>query len=111
MSDGKKELADVLREAREWLSRAGNDFSWSSWEDTHDALAEVSGHIAVLDAGKLPPKLDLTVLFAPTGPIQEVSLSSGWGDEFLTLASRFDAAVERAYRRGLMAAIRLLLSH
>jgi hypothetical protein len=31
-------------------------------------------------------------LFAPTGPIQEVSLSSGWGDMFLELAKRMDAA-------------------
>jgi hypothetical protein len=31
------------------------------------------------------------VLFAPTGPLQELSLSSGWADDFLKLASRFDA--------------------
>ena len=28
-----------------------------------------------------------------TGPIQEVALSSGWGDAFLDLADRFDAAM------------------
>jgi len=33
-------------------------------------------------------------LFAPTGPIQEVSLSSGWGQEFLELAERFDKEYE-----------------
>jgi hypothetical protein len=37
--------------------------------------------------------MTLDVLFLPTGPIQEVSLSSGWGDEFLQLAERYDAAV------------------
>jgi len=37
----------------------------------------------------------MSVLFAPTGPIQEVSLSSGWGQGFLKLAEDFDAAVER----------------
>ena len=63
-------------------------------------------HIATLDAGKLPPKLGLTVLFAPTGPIQEVSISSGWGEEFLSLAEQFDRAVSRAYRWSLWAAIR-----
>ena len=30
------------------------------------------------------------MLFLPTGPIQEVSLSSGWGDAFVALADRFD---------------------
>jgi hypothetical protein len=53
--------------------------------------------IAVLEAGQLPHKLELAVLFAPTGPMQEVSLSSGWAQEFLALAARFDAAAQRVY--------------
>jgi hypothetical protein len=106
MSDPKRQLADVLREANVWLSRPDNDFAWSSWDNAEEALAEISAHIATLDAGKLPPKLNLTVLFAPTGPIQEVSISSGWGDEFLDLAARSDHAVKRAYRWSLIAAVR-----
>ena len=35
----------------------------------------------------------MQVLFAPTGPIQEVSLSSGWENDFIELANRFDDAV------------------
>jgi hypothetical protein len=34
----------------------------------------------------------MAILFLPTGPMQEVSLSSGWGDEFVALADRFDRA-------------------
>lgn len=90
-------LADLLREARALLARPGNNFDWSSWEDEETALREVDGLIAVLEAGRLPARLEVTVLFAPTGPIQEVSLSSGWGDEFVELADRFDAGVTRAY--------------
>ena len=104
MSDAKSKLADVLREAVVWLRRPENDFAWSSWDDAEEAVSELSAHIAVLEAGKLPPRLDLTVLFAPTGPIQEVSVSSGWGQEFLALADRFDSAVTRAYRWSLLAA-------
>ena len=33
------------------------------------------------------------VLYLPTGPLQELSLDSGWGEEFVALADRFDAAV------------------
>jgi hypothetical protein len=106
MNDAKTKLADVLREAIVWLRRPNNDFAWSSWNDDEEAISELSAHIATLEAGKLPPKLDLTVLFAPTGPIQEVSVSSGWGEEFLSLAERFDSAVSRAYRWSLLAAIR-----
>ncbi|MFF5235251.1 hypothetical protein [Dactylosporangium sp. NPDC000521] len=45
-------------------------------------------HVA---AGGTP--VGLSILFAPTGPIQEVAISSGWGDAFLEPADRFDAAV------------------
>jgi hypothetical protein len=89
------------------LSRPGNDFAWSSWNGGEEASLEIWGHIAELQAGGLPKKMDLTILFAPTGNLQEVSLSSGWGDEFLELATRFDKACGRAYRWSLFASLRL----
>jgi hypothetical protein len=90
------ELLKVLEEARRWLALPENDFAWSSWEDQAAALREVDEGIAAVTRGE---DTDLTILFAPTGPIQEVSLSSGWGEAFIDLASRFDAAWE-AYRAG-----------
>jgi hypothetical protein len=56
----------------------------------------LDGHVAAIerdDTSRLP---ELKVLFAPTGSIQEVSVSSGWGEEFLGLAARFDKAAARA---------------
>jgi len=88
------ELVQVLNEAREFLARPGNDFAWSSWENAADALREVDGLISHIASGDMPKRLDLEVLFAPTGPIQEVSVSSGWGKEFLGLADGFDAAMK-----------------
>ena len=90
-------MLEVLREARSLLARPGNNFDWSSWEDAEAALREVDGLIAAIELGKLPERIAVSVLFAPTGPIQEVSISSGWAKEFLDLASRFDAAVEQVY--------------
>jgi hypothetical protein len=95
--EARRELMDVLRQARELLALPGNDFAWSSWKDGAAALAELDQQIAVIESGDLPPQLDLAVLFAPTGPMQEVSLSSGWANEFLVVADRFDAAAERVY--------------
>ncbi|WP_144126591.1 hypothetical protein [Catellatospora sichuanensis] len=84
-------LVMVLGEVRAWLARPDNDFSWSSFLDADAALVEIDGLTAVVRAeGRVP--FSLSVLFAPTGPIQEVALSSGWGEEFLTLAARFDDA-------------------
>jgi hypothetical protein len=97
VDDARQQLANVLREARALLALPGNDFAWSSWGDADAALAEVDGLVATLEAGRLPSRLIVSALFAPTGPIQEVSLSSGWADEFLALATRCDTAVEAAY--------------
>jgi hypothetical protein len=90
------DLVTVLREAREYLALPDNDFAWSSWENAADALREIDGLIARIESGKMPERLDLQMLFGATGPIQEVSLSSGWGYEFIDLAKRFDAALEEA---------------
>jgi hypothetical protein len=87
----------VLSDVRAMLARPENDYSWSSWEDAEEALREVDGLIAALAAGDLPKRADIEVLFLATGPIQEVSLSSGWSLHFLALAKRFDAAVAKIY--------------
>ena len=83
------DLVTVLRDTRARLAHPSNDFSWSSWEDGAAALREMDELIAKAGAGN-PDRSTLDVLFAPTGPIQEVSLSSGWSREFLVLARRYD---------------------
>ena len=90
MNASFRELVGVLRETRTLLARPDNDFAWSSWQSAADALSEVDGCIAALEADILPPRL--AILFAPTGSLQEVSLSSGWGEQFLAVARRFDHA-------------------
>ena len=90
------ELIEVLADAQNFLVRPENDFGRSSWNDASEALREIDRLIAHLKAGSLPEPIVIKVLFAPTGPIQEVSISSGWGREFLVLANRFDDAMSQA---------------
>jgi hypothetical protein len=93
--EARAELIEVLSLAREALARPDNDFAWSSWEDAAGALTEIDGYVATLKAGASIPRLDLDVLFAATGDICEVALSSGWSEGYLRLAERFDAAHAR----------------
>ncbi|WP_214108999.1 hypothetical protein [Acrocarpospora catenulata] len=93
MTSSHADLLRVLGEVRALLARPDNDFSWSSWQDADAALAEIDAAISRISVdGQIP--IDLTVLFAPSGPIQEVSLSSGWGYEFVAVAKRFDATLK-----------------
>jgi hypothetical protein len=57
--------------------------------------AELDGHLRALAIGPLHPSA-CAILFAPTGPLQELALDAGWGDAFLPLADRFDAAAAGA---------------
>ncbi len=85
-------LVDTLRSARELVALPENDFSWSSWADEKAAVEELDSLLALVDSGVLPDRHKVSVLFAPTGPIQEVSLSNGWADAFVKLAERYDRA-------------------
>jgi hypothetical protein len=89
----RENLVEVLRQARDLLSRPENDFLWSSWENAQHATREIDRLIAEVAGGGLPGDA-LQSVFAPSGPLQEVSLGSGWAEEFLTLAARFDDALE-----------------
>jgi hypothetical protein len=97
MVEARRELVELLRKARGLLASPGNDFAWSSWKDGPVALAELDHRLARIKAGELPSRVDLTILFAPAGPMQEVSVNSGWAEEFLAVASKFDAIAERVW--------------
>ena len=88
-------LIKVLRKTRKFLALPDNCFLWSQWPDTNAALAEIDKVIAHLEMGIILNKQELVLLFAPTGQIQEVSISSGWAEEFLALAERFDDEISK----------------
>lgn len=95
--EAKETLLKVLEETRELLTRPDNDFAWSSWNDSAEALKEMDGYI---NAIRNDQKFDIDTLwvrFAPTGSIQEVSFS-GWALTYLKLAERFDEAI-KAYQQ------------
>lgn len=61
---------------------------------SHSSVADV---IAILqkiqlqfEQTGLEDKPTLNALFAPTGPIQEIAIDNGWGNEFLSLAAEID---------------------
>ncbi len=86
-------LVDLLLEARRLVARPDNDFLYSSWLDTEHALAEVDGILGALAGDGPSPDAAIHSLLLPTGPMQELASDSGWGDAFVDLAARIDAAL------------------
>ena len=84
-------LIAVLEETLSALCRPRSDFSLSGWNDQTEARSEIGAIVEQLRDGSVPDRSALQISFLPTGPVQEVSVKSGWGKEFLSLARRFDA--------------------
>lgn len=89
------ELTEVLHRTRELLAHPGIDFGWSHWNNQEDALREFDSFARQIEVGDLSRRQELELLFAPTGPLQEVSINSGWGEEYLRLAEKFDSLIKR----------------
>ena len=86
-------LIMVLEDAKKLLALPDNDYLWSSWENAEGALKEIDELIKSAESSQKIDILALEVIFAPTGTMQEASLSSGWAESFLKLAERFDEAI------------------
>ena len=84
----------VLDEVIDRLGRQDADYSYSSFASPESGIAEIDGYRDQFRAGVLRPVM-LPLLFAPTGPIQEVAISSGWGDRFAELEAQIDAAFDQ----------------
>lgn len=85
-------LLRVLQEARARLALPGANFVPSGWDDQAQALAELDKHIAQATLEQVD-RAEVSLLFAPTGSLQEFSLANGWGREFVELSRRCDACL------------------
>ena len=84
----------VLEDVLKIVETETQDVSWAGgwWDEPADMTADLRDHLSRLRQADTSRMAELKVLFLPTGPLQEVSISSGWGTRFLDLAARFDAA-------------------
>ena len=63
MDQTHPDLLSVLHQARSLLAMPGNDFTWSSWNDAGVATREIDELIAAVEAGVLPKRSDVALLF------------------------------------------------
>jgi len=89
--DSASELRAILEECLHYTDLS-EDSVWSCM-DVSEIRFSLKKAIGRLENRKKVRLRSLSFLFLPTGPLQEVSISNGWAEEFLELAAKFDAVV------------------
>ncbi len=66
----------------------------SKFETKEDIISELENHILKLKREDFSKIGELIIFFSPTSDLQEISIDSGWGDLFLSIAERFDTTIK-----------------
>ncbi|UCD88619.1 MAG: hypothetical protein JSW04_09090 [Desulfobacterales bacterium] len=85
----KLKLLSVLSTTKELLLRSKNE-GWPDEEPSEFAIEidKIISHIFNPKENPLPEFA--SILYAPTGPIQEIAMSNGWHGAYIALSEEYD---------------------
>jgi hypothetical protein len=84
-------LFAVLSSVKVLLETVSKDEGWDHSSTPDDALQVINKAISfLLDPQQYVFPEGLSGYFAPTGPLQEISLSNGWGEIYLKVSEQYD---------------------
>ena len=86
-----EQLLDILGQVQARITD-DSDVVWTRFDTPAAMRAELASYSEQLEKGHFSRLGGLDLLFAPTGSLQEHSISNGWGDEFIRLSTLFDSA-------------------
>jgi hypothetical protein len=84
------ELLEIVNEVITICEVSPQYVDWAGYRDQDELLADLRDHASRLRSGDTSRLPELRVLFLPTGPLQDISVDSGWADKYMRLAGRFD---------------------
>ncbi len=84
-------LIEVLKDTQDRLSRS-EDSVWSH-HSCAELVALINENLERIAKESTYDRHELDLLYAPTASLQDTAIDNGWGQEFLLLAERYDAAV------------------
>lgn len=87
----RTDLKSVLEDLNTHLGKSEESlYSTHSLADIKNILVKL---ISQIENGEKLDVRELSVLFLPTGSLQEISIDSDWAEEFLEISSRFDESI------------------
>ena len=93
INNDEKVIIEILETVKKLILEPRTDISWSIFDSKDDLIIEIDTHIQKLKLRDFSKVKDLILLFAPTSDFQEISLSSGWSNDYLKISERFDVAI------------------
>ncbi|KKM70762.1 hypothetical protein LCGC14_1437480 [marine sediment metagenome] len=99
MNKNTRIIVNILEKVKEFTLGISTDVGWSRFESKEEVIKEINNHIQRLRNNDFSKIEELIFLFLPTSDLQEISISSGWGKEFLVIAEKFDNAIKDLIRR------------
>jgi len=89
-----QKIKQILETIKSWTTNE-TDTVWAGYDNGKEFLVDLNADIEKIKFCDFATLDKLNMEFAPTSTYQEISLSNGWGDEFLKLAERFDKLYEK----------------
>lgn len=89
-----KALRTLLEEVMAILETSDTNLAWSGHASEEEIIGELRDHIEKLGANEISTISQIKLLFAPTSSLQDIAIQSGWGEEFLAIASKVDDLLE-----------------
>lgn len=84
-------LTKCLSDTKVLIDQCDHGYSFGGLSDAEISM-DLAINIEALAKNGDYDKAHLQELFALAGPIQNISIGEGWGEQFLLLAEEFDAA-------------------
>ena len=89
-----KILINLLGEIKELIRTQDTNMVWSSIDTKEELLRELDTYIQSFQNNDFSSIEQLVVLFHPTGDLQEIAISGGWGEEYLSISKKFDELIQ-----------------
>ncbi|WIX80882.1 hypothetical protein QRX50_09005 [Amycolatopsis carbonis] len=85
-----EQLCEVITGLLNILRTGEHDVTWSSYRSTDDAAAELEELKRRIKRGDAQAEQRFAELCLPTGALEEIAVSSGWGLAWVELTRRID---------------------
>ena len=92
--DNLKSIIDIVKTVRKKIA-VDTDIVWTNYNNVIELQTDIDQNLIALENGDIQALEKFKYLFLPTATFQELSILNGWGEEFLTLADRFEETYEK----------------